>query len=368
MRRAVILVLVIAAATVALADSRREIKQKKRAVREMLETLASEEGDIIAAMEALEESAIVEQAAFEAAEKRVTVTEASLSEVRADLAATEETLRLRRARLAPRLVARYKAGRTGYLPMLLSSGSPTEFARRRRMLSWIVRNDVQAMNEIRGLAEHLAAREQELETLESQLQQLRQSAAVRLAAVDLARTERQDALALLRDEQSMQVHVLAGLEKAERRLQGLVRSLGGGRPVPGATGFAALRGSLPMPVAGVIEQHFGSERDPRYDTVILHKGIDIRAPKGTLVKAVAAGRVAHAGSLRGYGNLIILEHGDAYYTLMAHLEQIEVVSGKLVEQGDPIGRVGDTGSLKGAYLYFEIRKRGQAVDPVRWLE
>jgi septal ring factor EnvC (AmiA/AmiB activator) len=78
--------------------------------------------------------------------------------------------------------------------------------------------------------------------------------------------------------------------------------------------------------------------------------------------------VAYSGWLKGYGNLLILDHGSGYHSLMAHLSRTLVQVGQQVEAGQPVAQVGDTGSLKGSYLYFEIRYRGQAIDPVPWLQ
>ena len=93
----------------------------------------------------------------------------------------------------------------------------------------------------------------------------------------------------------------------------------------------------------------------------------MRAPFGTPVKAVWDGKVAHAGWFRGFGNLLIIDHGNRIFTLMAHLDQLERGVGDPVRAGDEVGTVGDTGSLKGAYLYFELREGTRPIDPERWL-
>jgi septal ring factor EnvC (AmiA/AmiB activator) len=85
------------------------------------------------------------------------------------------------------------------------------------------------------------------------------------------------------------------------------------------------------------------------------------------VRAVAPGKVAYAGWLRGYGNLLIVDHGDGFHTVMAHLAQMSRAVGEQLQAGDELGTVGDTGSIKGTYLYFEVRQLGQAVDPALWL-
>ncbi|MCI0572127.1 MAG: M23 family metallopeptidase [Myxococcaceae bacterium] len=131
--------------------------------------------------------------------------------------------------------------------------------------------------------------------------------------------------------------------------------------------FASLRGQLPMPTDGVVETGFGLAIEPRFGTATLHKGVDIRAPKDSPVRAVAPGTVAHAGWLRGYGNVLILDHGSGYHTLMAHLDTFRCEVGQRVEAGQEVATVGDSGSLLGAYLYFEVRRRGEAQDPAEWL-
>ena len=107
--------------------------------------------------------------------------------------------------------------------------------------------------------------------------------------------------------------------------------------------------------------------DPRFRTVTVQKGVDIAARRGEEVLAVAPGRVAHAGWFKGYGNLVIVDHGEGFHTLVAHLASMTSAAGEDVQTGSVLGTVGDTGSLKGAYLYFEIRENGKPLDPKSWL-
>jgi septal ring factor EnvC (AmiA/AmiB activator) len=128
------------------------------------------------------------------------------------------------------------------------------------------------------------------------------------------------------------------------------------------------RGKLLFPAAkGRIEARFGRAVDPRFGTITLQKGIDVRAPLGTKVYAVWEGKVVHAGWFRGFGNLLIVDHGDQVFSLMAHLDSLEKAIGDTVRTGDEVGTVGDTGSLKGAYLYFELRDGQKPLDPELWL-
>jgi murein hydrolase activator len=151
-----------------------------------------------------------------------------------------------------------------------------------------------------------------------------------------------------------------------QKLATLVGGLGPAcAPAPGV--FAARRGKLPRPADGPITVGFGRVVDPRFNTVTVQNGLDIAARAGASVRAVAPGRVAHAGWFKGYGNLVILDHGDGYHTLVAHLGSMRAAMGVAVEAGAVLGTVGDSGSLKGAYLYFEVREKGRPVDPRPWL-
>ncbi|RMG19869.1 MAG: peptidase M23 [Deltaproteobacteria bacterium] len=338
------------------------IEARRQSVKKRLKELQAEEGAVLAVLEQLEQRLLTERAALEAAEAKVQEATASLEAIRAERDRTQVRLARRLREMAPRLRVRYKLGRAGYLPALLSAGSIDEFRWRQRMLSYVIRSDLRRIAEIRRLRVRLRKKSEQLDRARRALEDLRASASARLADLETAKAERDGALEAIREEQALQRKTLAELERARRQLLARLEGLAPGR----SRGFASLKGRLPRPAVGAIEEGFGARRDPRYGSVTFHKGIDIRAPRGTKVRAVASGTVVHARWMRGYGNLVILDHGGGYYTLMAHLDRMEVKEGDAVEAGDVVGLVGDTGSLKGAYLYFEIREAGKAVDPVPW--
>ena len=119
---------------------------------------------------------------------------------------------------------------------------------------------------------------------------------------------------------------------------------------------------LLLPVAGTVSSGFGKRAGGR------HEGIDILAPAGTVVVAALEGRVEYSGAgMRGYGNAVILDHGDGITTLYGHLATIRVQSGETVPAGDVIGTVGRSGNATTHHLHFELRDDGQAVDPVPYL-
>jgi murein DD-endopeptidase MepM/ murein hydrolase activator NlpD len=148
----------------------------------------------------------------------------------------------------------------------------------------------------------------------------------------------------------------------------LARELGGeaaarARPEPSLPVSSALH----WPASGRVTSGFGPRTDPLSGAPSFHTGIDLAAAAGTLVYAAAPGRVVAAGSRGGYGNVVVLDHGDGTQTLYAHNEALLVPVGATVEAGDPIARAGTTGRSTGPHLHFEVRRGGVPVDPRTFL-
>lgn len=183
------------------------------------------------------------------------------------------------------------------------------------------------------------------------------------------RQQRQVLLARLGGAIAGKQHALEEALKAQQRLQGLIgkleaRSRIEGQSSPGQA-FDRQKGILPWPVKGRIVAQFGRRRSklgPRW------QGITIAGRRGSPVEAVFAGRVVFADWLRGYGQLIIIDHGDGYLTLYGHNEGLLKRRGDPVAQGEAIARVGDTGGQSLSGVYFEIRHLGRPVNPMTWLE
>ena len=197
-------------------------------------------------------------------------------------------------------------------------------------------------------------------------------------------TERRKELASVRDDRSTAERQAADLEDSARRLEALIRELGRrararaatarpseppppGAPPSPAVGLGRERGQLPWPASGPVVSPFGREVHPRFGTEIVRRGIEIEAPEGAPVRAVYPGMVLYRGWLKGYGNLVILDHGQGYYTLYAHAAEVLADEGEQVKAGQAIARVGETGSVDGPRLYFEVRYQGRAEDPQLWL-
>jgi septal ring factor EnvC (AmiA/AmiB activator) len=113
---------------------------------------------------------------------------------------------------------------------------------------------------------------------------------------------------------------------------------------------------------------FGKYVNEKYNVKNFRSGIDIRAKRGALIRAVCSGRVLFASWFKGYGNMIIIDHGDNYYTVYAHADELKKKLGEKVRGGEVIATVGDTGSMEGVMLHFEVRHHGKPIDPAIWLK
>ncbi|NOX37899.1 MAG: peptidoglycan DD-metalloendopeptidase family protein [Calditrichaeota bacterium] len=132
--------------------------------------------------------------------------------------------------------------------------------------------------------------------------------------------------------------------------------------------FARQKGKLNWPVRGKILHPFGRYKNPQLKTVLFNTGIDIRAPKGAPVRCVFPGVVTMITYLSGFGNTVIVDHNDGYYTVYAHLDDIQVTKFQFLEAGDVIGTVGESGSLEGPLLHFEIYGGKKPLNPQKWLK
>lgn len=330
--------------------------------------LAAQERSVLGTLGEIEAGLAAAEAAAHRAEQGEAAAEAALSAARAEEAAAQARLQARLSELRPRLAAVGRIGRAGALPALAASPSLADLVKRRYLLDRIVAHDAAVAADARAAFEERgrARAAQQAETtrraaLAREAREAREDAAAR-------REERAVLLAALRTARGLHERAAAEARIQAARLSSLVAALP--HPRAGGTGpggFAALRGRLPLPVHGTVTVGFGRVVDARFGTETVQSGLDIRAPPGASVRAVAPGRVAHAGWLNGYGNLVIVDHGGGYHTLVAHLATMRRAVGEEVEAGAELGTVGDSGSLKGPYLYFELREHGRPVDPTPWL-
>ncbi|HZZ85710.1 MAG TPA: M23 family metallopeptidase [Anaeromyxobacteraceae bacterium] len=360
---AALLALSLAAAAPAELEAARA---RKAAEEEAARRLRGEERTARAALEQADRSLQAAESEAERLEANRAAAERDLSRARAGQAAADRALAAELAVLRPRLAARARMGRMGELRVLASAPSVPELVKRRYLFDRILEGDVALLRSSHAALAAAGASRGRSEAESARLRTLAEEVAVRRAEAARLRGEREQLLARVSQERARHEQAAREAAAQEARLSRFMDALPA-RASGALHGFRALRGRLPAPVDGTLELGYGKVVEPTFNTVTLHKGVDLRAPRGSPVRAVAAGRVAWAGWFKGYGNLVIVDHGEGYHTLVAHLASMSTATGEEVAQGALLGTVGDTESAKGPFLYFEVRERGRPVDPRGWI-
>jgi septal ring factor EnvC (AmiA/AmiB activator) len=344
------------------------LERRREAEATAARLLADQERSVFDELQRAEEAVGRAQQDLGRVEKGRSVAERSLAVASAAEGEASGRLNARLDQLRPRLAARARLGRSGELAILLSAPSLSELVKRRYLFDRLLRRDAGLVAEAR---EAWSARERARATRAAEAARLAGLAAALVELGEQAkarREERETLLAALRTARGFHERAAAEAATQARALAAFVSALPerGERHASGA-GFASRKGKLHLPAPGTISVGFGKVVNPRFNTVTVQHGLDVEAPPGAPVVAVAPGRVVHAGWFKGYGNLLIVDHGDGYHTLVAHLASMRTAMGEEVTTGDVLGTVGDSGSLKGPYLYFELRQDGRPIDPRPWL-
>ena len=301
-----------------------------------------------------------------------------------ELKAAERSLKLHDDLLKRRLVDVYENGEFGYLPVLLSARTFSDFVERWEDVRLLIASNERAIRErkaselkvagaerslenaaIELQAEHLAQQrsENQLNTLASERRNLvglaahrRSSVAIQVASLEeLSASQEATLESLIRQRQAE----IAAARHAQQSAAGIAGS--------GPTGGGGAPGSLSWPVTGTITSPFGWRQNPFGGGPDFHAGLDIAAPTGTTITAAASGTIIMAQWYGGYGNYILIDNGGGISTGYGHMSAIYVAKGQVVKRGQAIGAVGSTGASTGPHLHFEVRRDGKPIDPTPWL-
>ena len=372
-----------------LGTTQRDLQETQRRLGEERAKAADarkREAGLLAELEAIDRRLTEKRRLVASLDDRIRKAQSDVASLQADIARLQNQRVGQEEALARRLRALYMfQAQGGILPVLFSGDDPVAQAVQLRHLTTLATVDARVIREYRLTSEGLAERKMALVGRQKELGALRTEAEAERAEADRDAAKRLALLARVKDERAYHDRMVGELSEAARRLESFVVELQEkqrraakapitARPrtsppveAPTGVGFAALRGRLHWPAEGKVVGEYGAQIHPRFGTKTFRNGIDIDVTEGTSIVAVYAGQVLYTGWFRGYGNLIIVDHGSEYYTLYAHAAEVKVKEGDEVKQGQTIGTVGDTGSLQGPRLYFEVRHEGKSQDPAQWL-
>ena len=286
----------------------------------------------------------------------------------------QQVLEARRVQVRQRVRALYKYSGRGFLQAMLAGGGQAALLQRARYLLLVVRRDMKLLEIQKQDLARQTTLKQEAGTRRLALEEGAKLAEKELTALNLEREHKRGLLEQLQRQVSLRTRVEEEQTRSREALSTQVTTLGGTKTqlpppplVKSPSGFDAMRGKLPFPTSGKVTRTYGRYQLPGMMAPEFSKGLEITAPTGTPFKAVFDGKVQMADWFKGYGLMVIINHGGEYRSIYTHASRLLVKAGDEVETGDVIGLVGDTGSLKGPYLYLEIRQGKTPVNPMEWI-
>lgn len=273
-----------------------------------------------------------------------------------------------RERLARVLVALYKHGRFNPARLALEARDLRVFLEQARNLGLIAATQDRLITDFIARLDELGRADRELRKKEIEIASLTKQASEKRTELEAEERKDKARIAAIKTNQKSYEQAIRELNLRAQELENLLRELQArpGEALPGLP-FAETKGRLAWPVTGRVTQSFGLQRGS-FNTKTQNNGIEIAPPSAEAnVRAIHAGKVVYADFFPSYGNLLILDHGGNYHSLYGHCAEFLVKTGDIVAAGAPIAVVGDTASLVGLSLYFEIRYQTKPVDPLLWL-
>ena len=348
----------------------REIEQGQQEV----EAFTRKESDTIKRLEKAEQALDQSRKRSAATKREIFKIQGAINDALKASDKLRKQIRTNEKYVARGLVALYKISWLGKFHILASANSMHEFIQRKEGLERILAYEEKIRRD-------LIRDQAELKKVLARLQSLKDQKSIRVQALEKQtrlmsqeRSLRAKLLADIRSQKALELAAIDALTQAANELDRKINTLNTSinSPAPDKNvarmPFSAHKGLLIRPVNGRIISLYGPYKNPKYNITNFRSGIDIEADNGEPVRSVFKGKVLFSSWFKTYGNMIIIDHGKNFYTVYAHLEESFKAKGDDVETGEVIATVGDSGSMTGTKLYFEVRHHGKPVNPMPWFK
>ncbi|HYA92562.1 MAG TPA: peptidoglycan DD-metalloendopeptidase family protein [Thermodesulfobacteriota bacterium] len=338
----------------------KDIKKEINLTKEKEKRARGKESSILEALHLLEVELYRKGKELKQMEMQLTQTQEKLRQTGHQTVVLSKAMDSTKEKLLSRLIALYKMGRVPVEGLLLTSGSYSDLLRLDKYLRVIVDYDARLVETYRNQVV-LKERYQE-ELIQDQFQCQRNISEIERKRREITKVgeEKRSLLKSIQDQKVVYQKVLLELEERAKELQSLVAKLEREKSLLtyGKAKYETLKGKLTPPVQGKVISSFKEKGQ---------NGIEIKAPMGAEIRAVLSGKVLYADWFKGFGNIVIIDHGDQTVTVSGYCSELLKRPGDCVSQGEAIALIGSAGSLKGPCLYFEIRRHGKPQDPMEWL-
>jgi len=360
----------LAAPTAEPDTKKKQIKQIETDLsreKEQFLRLGIKEKDILGQLAEIEEKIAEKRQLLQEIKEKLLLNQKGLKRQQKKLRHLERSSEAVRERLSKRLTAFYKYAKRGYVHILTTSQDVEQLRKRMKYLQVIMDGDQKLLQQLAGVEREI---NQEIALIEERvaiIDGMKKAESARLLSIKEEQDKKVFLLMKIHNEKEFYETLVKELQHASKNLKvtllDLDRKQKKKTTLP--SDFANSKGKLPLPFRGkIIKSH---ERWGE-DIVKTHKGIFIQGPLGAEVRAVFPGRVDFSGSLKGYGQTIVINHGSRFFTVSAHLSERYKEEGDTVEGGTVIGLLGHTGLFEKPRLYFEIRRAGTSLNPLQWIK
>ena len=331
-----------------------EAQERERSVLDELDTVNMKLSDV--------------ETALRKYRKSLKQTEAAIEEINRESARTRSSLERQRNWLKRKLRAMNRLGYGGdVLTQVLSAEDISQLMRSWKYLERLSRHEQKILQGYNENLKRLHDDQKKLEALRADLRSREEKVQAKEDELAEKKREKQNILDAVRTEKIAHQKLIAELKEASRRMLEIIRESSRTDDYEGK-GFGQLKGRLAWPSDGRIAVAYGSQKDPQFDTPVFRNGVHIQTEASAEARSVYAGKVIFAEWFKGFGQLIIINHGGGYHTLYGNLSEIFSKVGDIIKDNYVIGRVGTSGILNAPGIYFEIRYKGKPLDPMQWLK
>ncbi len=361
--------LLMAVAAAPGASSQEKLRDIQRRIDEVQARLAASKGEKssllndIYALELQAETAVIE---LNKANLLMADAQEQVQRKRREEAALRARIRSSQDKVRRILRVLYKMGDLGYVKLFLNINSVDQLFRNYRLIVSLMDDKVVEIREIRQGIIKLQKVQAELRAELARLTGLKTEKAAKLTRLKRLKQDKLDMIARINRQRDLNSRLLDELKTESENLTRVLdqKSVA---PTADAVDLGPLRGKLAWPLRGSVISSFGKKKSARFDTYTMNIGIEIKPDRSDEIKAVGGGEVIFCDYLKGYGNVIMVQHAGSFHTVYGHCESFLKKPGERVGTGEVIAMAGDSGSLYGKALYFEIRQNLKPLDPLLWL-
>jgi murein hydrolase activator len=352
-------------------DEKSELESLKKKIKKQASEISSmgkKESKILKTLESLGNKKRVRERELKIYRWNIKINKKQLSKLSQKIKITERQLNRQTNMLGKRLRSLYKEGKMFPVKVLFSAKNYNDLIQKTKYMELLMSHDSRIFESYRRRWKIFKEEEKKLSGAKAKLLQFETAALQKKTEIEKQKGNKSKFLKTIKNKKIYFIQARKEMLKASENLNGLIAKLEQKKISGQDLSFVDKKGHLFFPVNGKILNRFGRVRDKQFQSYIINNGLNLKVKRGTKVHPIFQGTVLFAGSLEGYGNLIILGHGDKYHSLYGHLDKILVQTGDYVYEDRPIGLSGDSGSLVGETLYLELRHKGKPIDPAPWLQ